>query len=105
MTPKIYQYVEDVTECDLAIETLGKLFIKPKNEVYARHVLATRNQHPSESVREYMQVLRTLSKDRNFQQVTAVQHQSEYIRDSFIRGLLDATVVIRKCDIRVRGSV
>jgi len=87
VTPKIYQYIEDVTEYDLAIETLGKLFIKPKNEVYAHHVLATKNQHPLESVREYMQVLRTLSKDCNFQQVTAVQHQSEYIRDSFIRGL------------------
>ena len=34
-----------------------------------------------------MQVLRTLSKDCNFQQVTAVQRQSENIRDSFIRGL------------------
>jgi len=53
-----------VTECDLAtIETLCKRFIKPQNEVYARHVLATRNQYPSESVREYMQVLKTLSKD------------------------------------------
>jgi len=31
-----------------------------------------------------MQVLRTLSKDGNFQQV---QHLNEYIRDSFIRGL------------------
>jgi len=87
VTPKIYQYIADVTEYDLAIETLGKLFIKPQNEVCARHVLATRNQHLSESVREYMQVLRTLSKDCNFQQVTAVQHQSENIRDSFIRGL------------------
>jgi len=84
VTPKIYQYIADVTEYDLAIETLGKLFIKPQNEVYARHVLATRNQHPSESVREYMQALRTLSKDCNFQQVTAVQHQSGSIRDSFI---------------------
>jgi len=47
VTPKIYQYIEDVTEYDLAIETLGKLFIKPQNEVYVRHVLATRNQHLS----------------------------------------------------------
>ena len=85
VTPKIY--IADVTEYDLAIETLGKLFIKPQNEVYARHVLATRNQHPSESVREYMQVLRTLSEDCNCQQVTAVQHQSENIRNSCIKGL------------------
>jgi len=34
-----------------------------------------------------MQVLRTLSIDCNFQHVTAVQHQSEYLRDSFIKGL------------------
>ncbi|XP_077966603.1 uncharacterized protein LOC144420817 [Styela clava] len=63
------------------------MFVKPFNEVYSRHVLATRNQQASENVDEYMQALKSLSKHCNFKAVSAVQNRDAYVRDAFIRGL------------------
>ena len=66
---------------------LKELFVKPKNDVFARHVLATRSQQTAESLDEYLQVLKTSSKDCNYQVVTAVQKRNNAIRDAFITGL------------------
>ena len=85
--PKIVVYIEECTEYDRAIVVLKELFVKPKNEVFARHVLATRSQQTAESLDEYLQVLKTLSKDCNYQIVTAVQNRDNAIWDAFITGL------------------
>ncbi|CAB3981036.1 Retrovirus-related Pol poly from transposon [Paramuricea clavata] len=69
------------------MEILESLFIKPKNEIFARHILATRRRQPSETLDEYLQVLKTLSKDCNFKNMTAAQYCEESIRDAFITGL------------------
>ena len=61
--------------------------MKPKNEVFARHLLATRKQEPSENVDQFYQQLLHLSKDCQFKAVTADNRRNEYIRDSFISGL------------------
>lgn len=63
------------------------MYVKPKNEVFARHLLATRRQESSESLDAYLQALKSLGKDCNFQAVTANQNRDDYIRDSFINGL------------------
>ncbi len=83
----IFQYIEDCREYDEAIQTLQALFVKPRNEIFARHVLATRRQQPTETLDEYLQALKTLSKDCNFKNVTANQYCEESIRDAFIAGL------------------
>ena len=57
------------------------------NEVFARHSLSTRKQQPDESIDEYLQVLKSLSKECNYRQVSAVQYREETIRDTCIRGL------------------
>ena len=44
---------------------------------------------------EYLQALKTLSKDCNFKDVTAAQHQEESVRDLFISGLQSS--LIRQC--------
>ena len=72
---------------DDAIATLKALYIKPTNEVFARHLLATRRQQSGQSLDGYLQVLKTLSKDCNFQDVTAAVHRDEAVRDAFITGL------------------
>lgn len=87
ISPNIFQHIEDCTDYKASIETLQNLFIKPKNEVFARHLLASRKQTPTETLDEYLQALKALSKDCNFKSVTAVRHCEESIRDAFIAGL------------------
>jgi hypothetical protein len=71
---------------------LEALFVKPTNEIYARHLLAKRRQTTNEKRDGYLQVLKTLSKDCNFKNATAVQYRHESIRDAFITGLLSNSI-------------
>ena len=73
--------------CATAINKLKELYIKPKNEIYARHLLSTRRQQTGETIDEYLLALRTLAKDCNFVQVSAQTYSDEYMRDSFISGI------------------
>ena len=92
VSPSIFQHIEDCTDYETSIETLQTLFIKPKNEIFARHLLATRKQAPTETLDEYLQALKTLSKDCNFKNVTAAQYCKESIRDAFISGLQSSLI-------------
>ena len=87
ISQSIFQQIEDCQNYEESIEALQNLFIKPKNEVFARHLLATRIQTPTETLDEYLQALKVLSKDCNFKNVTAMQYCEESIRDAFISGL------------------
>ena len=91
VSSKVFQYIEDSTDYDSAIKTLASLFIKPRNEIYARHLLATRRQQ-TETLSEFLQALRILSKDCNFQAVSATLYQEECIRDAFISGITSTTI-------------
>ena len=55
-------------------------------------MLATRRQKPGETLTEFLQDLRKLSKNCNFKNVTAEQYREELIRDSFINGLLSPSI-------------
>ena len=90
ISPDVYLLIEECLTYEQAITTLRKLYVKPPNEVYARHLLATRVQQESESLDSFLQALKDLSKDCNFGAVTAAQHRDEYIRDSFITGIQSA---------------
>ena len=94
LSPMVYKYVAELTTYEEAIAHLETLYVKPKNEIFARHLLSTRKQQTSESIDEYLQELRQLSKDCCFKPVTAEQYRDQYIRDSFISGL--ASPVIRQ---------
>ena len=58
-------------------EKAGPDRVKPTNEIYSRHLLATRTQEESEALDQYQQVLRHLNTDYNFTAVTAIE--SDYI--------------------------
>ena len=92
VSPSIFQHIEDCTDYRTSIEILQTLFIKPKNEIFARHLLATRKQAPTETLDEYLQALKTVSKDCNFKNVTAAQYYEESIRDAFISGLQSSLI-------------
>ena len=87
VAPNVCEYIAECTTYETAIETLEALYLKPTNEIYARHVLATRRQETGESLYQYLQVLKRLGKDCNFKSVSAEKNREDFIRDSFINGL------------------
>ena len=88
----VYEYVEDCTDYDSVKNTLEKLYVKSPNEVFARHLLATRRQQFSETLDVFFQNLRKLSKDCKFKAVSAEQYRDEMLRDAFINGLLSPEI-------------
>ena len=86
VSPSIFQQIKDCAEYDTAIKMLQVLFINARNEIFVYHLLATRRQAPAKTPEEYLQALKTLSKDCNFKNVMAAQYCEE-IRDAFITGL------------------
>ena len=83
----IFSYISESKSYEDACQLLNSIYVKPRNEIYARHKLATRKQILEETVDQYTQALISLSKDCNFQSVSAEQNRNEFIRDAFISGL------------------
>ena len=79
VSPRIFEYIEHCEGYDNAIATLKALYIKPTNEVFAQHLQATRPQESGETIDEFLQALKTLSKDCNFQNVTAAVYRDEAV--------------------------
>lgn len=50
VSPSIFQHIENCTAYEAAVEILQALFVKPRNEIFARHILATRCQQPHETL-------------------------------------------------------
>lgn len=92
ISPNIYEYVADCLTYTDSIITLEKMFIKPPNEVFARHLLATCKQEPGQNFDQFFQKLKSLSKECNFRAVTAEQNQSDAILDAFISGMTSNNV-------------
>ena len=87
LSPTIFEYISEENTYQTAVEALKKVFIKPTNVVFARHLLSVRQQQPGETLDQYMQTLKTLSKDCGFEAVDASTHRDQYIRDTFIAGI------------------
>ena len=87
MTHNVFDYVEDCADFDSVMKTLQNLYIKTPNEIFARHLLANRRQQSGESLNEFLQQLRKLSKYCNLKDVTADKYREELVRDSFINCL------------------
>ena len=56
VAPSVSEYIAECETYDAAINVLKALHVKPKNEVFARHVLATCRQEAGETLDRYMQV-------------------------------------------------
>ena len=92
LSPTVYEYISEDNSYDEAIATLKGIYLKPANIVFARHLLSVRKQQQGESIEQYLQTLKTLSKDCDFQAVDANTHRDQYIRDSFIAGLQSSSI-------------
>lgn len=87
ISPSVYNHIIDCKNYDEAINVLKSVYVKPPNEIFARHQLATRKQAGSESVDQFLQSLKSLAKDCGFKSVTADTYKQEAVRDAFITGL------------------
>ena len=87
LSPNVFEYISEAETYDDAIKILQSLYEKPKSEIFARHLLYSRKQDASESLDQYFQILKSLAKDCNYEQVSALKHKQEAIRDAFIGGL------------------
>ena len=61
--------------------------MKPKNEIYARHLLASVKQNGEESIDDFVMRINKLSQNCLFTTMTAVQYKDAMKRDSFISGI------------------
>lgn len=82
-----YEFISECKEYKDAIRTLQNLFIPKKNILFARHLLANLKQQEGESIDHYLQALKTLSKDCEFENVDSKIYSNESIRDAFISGI------------------
>lgn len=74
----VFDFIAEAQTYTAAIQTFTKICVKPKNEVFAQHHLATRGQEASKTLDTYMQALKSLSKECNFQAVDADQNRNEF---------------------------
>ncbi|XP_050500625.1 uncharacterized protein LOC126880642 [Diabrotica virgifera virgifera] len=84
----IYELISDCRKYSEAKGILEAVFVKPKNEIFARHILMTKRQQAGENIDQYVRHIKVLSKDCNFRAVYADQNREDYIRDSLISGIL-----------------
>ena len=54
LTAPVSKVVSEETTYDGAIAASKNLFVKPKNKIYAQHMLATAQQSASESIDEFV---------------------------------------------------
>ena len=104
VSPETFEYISDCTSYDSPIETIKNVYIKSPNTIFARHLLATRRQQHGETFNEYIQMLKILAKNCNFQAVSAIQYQDEAIRDAFINRINSNDIRQRLLEARAYES-
>ncbi|XP_068238623.1 uncharacterized protein [Palaemon carinicauda] len=92
VAPRVYDYIADCDTYVKAEKALTSLYVKPRKEVFARHVLATRRQGSGESLDQFLQALKLLAKDCQFKAVSAELACDNYVRDAFINGLSSGAI-------------
>ena len=80
----IYELISDCTTYKSAFNPLDRHFIKEKDTIFVRHLLASRQQMMTENTDEFLHELHKLNKNCQFVNATAEQYQREFVRDAFI---------------------
>ena len=66
--PSVYELIADCETFELAIEILEATYDKPKNEIFARHLLSTCKQDPGQSLDAFFLKLKLLQKTATLKQ-------------------------------------
>ena len=88
----VYDYVSECLTYQEAIQTLERLYVKPCNIIFVRHLLMPCKQQQAQSLDDYLQKLKQLAKDCNYRSVSADVSRNEAIRNAFISGLLSTSI-------------
>ena len=86
LSAEVYAFISKAQTYENAGNILKSVYVKTPNEVFSRHKLYTWKQENGESLDEFMQALKVLSKSCNFRDVTSKKYHDEVIRDAFISG-------------------
>ena len=92
LSPDIYPHIEEESDFASIVKALKDLYEVKRNNIYARHLLISRQQAPGEKVLEYLRALKLLAKDCSFQDARASKYRDELIRNSFINGLTNPSI-------------
>ena len=84
LVPESLRNIEHCLMYDKAIGVLKPQYVKPTNEVFARHQLATRRQKSGETLDKFLHSLKSMSKVCNFQNVTEIVYRDDAVWDTFI---------------------
>ncbi|KRZ69283.1 hypothetical protein T10_11777 [Trichinella papuae] len=87
LTASTFEYVQDCKSYEEAIAKLNEVYVKPKNVILARYEFISRKQRDGESLEEFLRALQRLSKNCEYENVTAEQYREEMIRDAFINNM------------------
>ncbi|GCB85403.1 hypothetical protein scyTo_0026017 [Scyliorhinus torazame] len=95
---RISAMLEKATTYEEAVEIPRKRFVKPINEVHARHLLSNCRQRSGETLDEFIEKLTALTKDCDHQDVTGEIHMKLHIRDAFVSGIRSTYIpVLGQC--------
>ena len=61
VSPNVYDYIEECHKHESIVKILRSMYAKALIDVFARHLLATCCQHPSESIGNVLKELRKIS--------------------------------------------
>ena len=92
LTAPLYKLIQEETTYERAIETLQKLFVKPRNEIYARYLLATARQNIGKSTDEFVLRIDKLSQNCSSTAVTALEYKDAMKTNSFISGISSSII-------------
>jgi len=92
LSPDVFPYVEEAVDYERIVEALKSVYVKKKNNAYARHLLVSRRQAPTESISEFLQALKGVAKECSFDDVSAAVYREELTRDSFINNLSSSSI-------------
>ena len=83
----VYKFINEKTTYENAITALLNLFVKLKNKIYARDMLATAKQDTGKSVDEFILRINKICQNCDFTAISAQEYKNDTKRDSFVNGL------------------
>ena len=87
LTAPIHKVIAEKTTYNNAVAALRRLYVKPRNEIFALQLLAIAQQKDGESIHEFVLRLNGLSQNCNCVAVNAQVYSDDMKRDSFISGI------------------
>ncbi|XP_055869763.1 uncharacterized protein LOC129923337 [Biomphalaria glabrata] len=95
VSSSVFQYISECTTFEESIKVLQNVYVKPKSEIFARHMITLCRQENRQTVDSFLLKLKSMAKDCDFKAVTAEEHRDIFVRDAFITGLASNSIRLR----------